>query len=108
MEEFPPFCVQCKCIGHVKGECRIHSSSTPLTVVVNASHPITHVVVNAIICDETVHGMEIGPSVVDTGIVVSQTVVGTDPLTCVLGYAEEEVTPMATFDGVNKVMGANN
>ncbi|KAL0926046.1 hypothetical protein M5K25_004427 [Dendrobium thyrsiflorum] len=33
LDEFPPFCASCKCIGHVAGNCRPpHSSKLPITV----------------------------------------------------------------------------
>ncbi|KAH0467420.1 hypothetical protein IEQ34_004658 [Dendrobium chrysotoxum] len=54
MDEFPPFCALCKCIGHSNVDCRPHPSSAPINVGINSVKPSGNfventVVVNAII-----------------------------------------------------------
>ncbi|PKU68723.1 hypothetical protein MA16_Dca024260 [Dendrobium catenatum] len=52
MDEFPPFCASCKCIGHVAGNCRpLHSTDPSNAIakpVLNLSSPssLPHVVPN--------------------------------------------------------------
>ncbi|KAH0467156.1 hypothetical protein IEQ34_004394 [Dendrobium chrysotoxum] len=48
MDEFPPFCAFCKCIGHSKGDCHPHPSSALINIGINSVIPSVNLMENAV------------------------------------------------------------
>ncbi|KAH0453018.1 hypothetical protein IEQ34_017342 [Dendrobium chrysotoxum] len=101
MEDFPPFYAQCKCIGHLKGDCRPIPAS--ILVIVNANANVSY--------DGNATGvLKISNNVATLMYVLSITAVVVNEDNCFLTVNDEDVGTGVishTDKGVNEVLGAN-